>query len=116
KTQYYLTTAAPGVGGTIAPASTWYDSGTQVQVRGTPNTNYVFSSFTGALTGGANPQTLTISAPPSVTANFAFAPVGYGYYYTDPLTSISANWTQNGVLSAGGSGLTSADSSGGALI
>jgi hypothetical protein len=34
KTQYYLTTAEAGVGGTITPSSGWYDSGTQVPVRG----------------------------------------------------------------------------------
>jgi hypothetical protein len=78
----------------------------------------VFSSFTGALTGSANPQTLTMSGAASVTANFAFAPVGgFGYYYSDPLTSIAAgNWSQNGTLSAGAAGLTSSATNGGSLI
>ena len=41
----------------------------------------------------------------------------YNYYYTDAFASINASyWTQNGVLSGGGYGLTSADSSGGSVI
>src|SRR5712692_1077986 len=41
----------------------------------------------------------------------------YTYYYSDTLTGINAsNWTQNGVLSTSGSGLTSADGNGGSLI
>jgi hypothetical protein len=42
---------------------------------------------------------------------------GYLYYYTDPMTSINASaWTQNGTLTAGAGGLTSADANGGSLI
>jgi hypothetical protein len=41
----------------------------------------------------------------------------YTYYHTDNLTSINtANWWQNGTLTAGANGLTSADSNGGSLI
>ncbi len=41
----------------------------------------------------------------------------YTYYYSDTLTGINtSNWTQNGPLSASGSGLTSVDANGGSLI
>ena len=41
----------------------------------------------------------------------------YTYYFTDNLTSINlANWWQNGTLTAGAGGLTSADANGGSLI
>jgi RHS repeat-associated protein len=40
----------------------------------------------------------------------------YAYYYSDTLTGITTSWTQNGVLTAGSGGLTSADTTGGSLI
>jgi RHS repeat-associated protein len=40
----------------------------------------------------------------------------YAYYYTDSLTTITTNWTENGTLSAGAGGLTSSNSNGGSLI
>jgi hypothetical protein len=75
-TQYQLTVAASPISrGAISanPSSIdgFYDSGTSVQLTANPNTNYVFSNWTGALTGTANPQAITMSAPRSVTATFA---------------------------------------------
>jgi len=70
-TQYYLTTAAsPSAGGTISPASSWRNSGSVVSVSATANSGYVFSGFSGGLTGTTTPQNLTMNAPKSVTANF----------------------------------------------
>jgi hypothetical protein len=75
-TQYYLTTAAsPPAGGTISPASGWYNSGAVATVAATANTGYVFSGFTGALTGTTTPQNLTMNAPKNVTASFVPAPL-----------------------------------------
>uniref|UniRef100_Q01T07 Bacterial repeat domain-containing protein n=1 Tax=Solibacter usitatus (strain Ellin6076) TaxID=234267 RepID=Q01T07_SOLUE len=71
-TQYYLTTSA-GAGGSIAPASGWYNTGAAVPVSATATGGYQFTGFSGALTGSASPQNLTMSAAASVTA--AFAPV-----------------------------------------
>jgi len=69
--RYYLNTAAsPPAGGTISPASGWRNSGVVVAVSATTNSGYVFSGFTGALTGTTTPQNLTMNAPKSVTANF----------------------------------------------
>jgi hypothetical protein len=70
-TQYYLTTtASPAAGGTVTPASGWYNSGATPSVSATANAGYQFSSFTGDLTGATTPQNITMSAPRSVTANF----------------------------------------------
>jgi uncharacterized protein (TIGR03790 family) len=70
-TQYFLTTAAsPAAGGTIAPGSGWYASGTVVGVSATANSGYQFSGFTGALSGTTTPQNLTMTAASTVTANF----------------------------------------------
>ncbi|MEK7408931.1 MAG: hypothetical protein AAB225_28035 [Acidobacteriota bacterium] len=88
-TQYYLTTAAsPPAGGTISPASGWYNSGAVVSVSATPNSGYVFSGFSGDLTGGS-PQNLTMNGPKSVTANFT--PLGQVQHVitTTPVVGLS---------------------------
>jgi uncharacterized repeat protein (TIGR01451 family) len=77
-TQYLLTTrVSPSGYGTIAvsPSSTdgYYGSGTQVQISAAATAGHDFSGFSGDLTGTANPQTVAMSAPHSVTANF-YAP------------------------------------------
>src|SRR4029453_18078087 len=66
-TQYALTTVAnPAGGGTIGPASAWYNSGAVVVVSATANSGYQFSGFAGALSGTTTPQNLTMSAPATV--------------------------------------------------
>ena len=62
KTQYYLTTTA-AVGGTIDPASGWFDAGSPTFVSATPNAQYYFTGFTGDLTGTTNGQVLSMTAP-----------------------------------------------------
>jgi hypothetical protein len=66
-----MRTASPTAGGTISPASSWRNSGSVVSVSAAANSGYVFSGFTGALTGTTTPQNLTMNGPKSVTANFA---------------------------------------------
>lgn len=71
-TQYYLTTAAvPAAGGSISPASGWYNSGQVVTVTASPNSGYPFTGFSCGLTGTTNPQNVTMNGPVSVTAGFA---------------------------------------------
>ncbi len=70
-TQYYLTTGTgSGGGGTVVPPSGWYDSGAAVAVGVTVNNGYLFSAFSGSLSGSATPQSLTMTGPASVTATF----------------------------------------------
>jgi uncharacterized repeat protein (TIGR01451 family) len=74
-TQYLLTTSIvpSGAGSIVAsPASGngYYDPGTSVQLTAAPASGYAFSNFSGGLTGGNNPQSVAMSAPRSVTANF----------------------------------------------
>src|SRR5262249_8965731 len=76
--QYLLTLhASPAAGGTISPnpaspgGDGYYDSGTPVLVTATANSGYQFTGFSGALTGTANPQSVTMNAPATVTANFS---------------------------------------------
>jgi len=67
-----LTTAvSPAGAGTIAPPTGTYAPGTNVPVTATPNPGYVFTGFSGALTGTTNPQTLAVYFDTAVVANFA---------------------------------------------
>src|SRR5262249_24294613 len=68
-TQYLLTTTA-ATGGTITPASGWYNKGAVAAVSATANSGFQFSGFSGALSGTTTPQNVTMNAPAAVTANF----------------------------------------------
>jgi hypothetical protein len=76
-----LAVSPPGSGTiTASPAApgSYYVSGASVQITAAPNSGMVFSSFgpAGDLTGTTNPQTLTMTAAKSVTANFTAAQTG----------------------------------------
>jgi prepilin-type N-terminal cleavage/methylation domain-containing protein len=73
--QYTLTvTASPSAGGitTPAPGTYTYDAGTVVTLTANPDTGagWVFSHWEGALSGSANPATITMDASKNVTAVF----------------------------------------------
>jgi hypothetical protein len=77
KAQYLLSvSASPSAGGIVVetPASSdgsgYYNSGTSVSLAGSPNTGYGFSSWSGDLSGSASPQSVSMTAPVAVTANF----------------------------------------------
>jgi hypothetical protein len=70
KTQYLLTTAAnPPAGGSITPGD-WFDSGSSVRITATPAAGYGFTGFSGDLSGTTDPNTITMNAAKTVTANF----------------------------------------------
>jgi hypothetical protein len=109
-TQYLLTTSAsPTAGGSVAPspnpADHYYNGGTSVQVTATAASGYAFDSWSTGLSGAANPATITLSQPLTVTAVFrtaaattiATSPAGLnvvvdGATYAAPH---SFNWTVN---------------------
>ncbi len=74
---YTLTTSVNG-SGTVSrsPNATQYAGGTQVTLTATPASGNQFAGWTGDLTGTTNPQSITMLANRSVTANFV--PVGTG--------------------------------------
>ena len=90
--QYVLTLAAsPAIAGGIVatPISPdgYYNAGTSVSLSPVAATGYTFWYFTGDASGIASPQSVTVSAPRSVTANFScnqefsaypYSPVGPG--------------------------------------
>lgn len=70
KTQYLLTTAVdPPAGGSITSGA-WFDTGTSVPITATAATGYSFTGFSGDLSGTTNPNSVTLDAARSVTANF----------------------------------------------
>jgi Bacterial Ig-like domain (group 3)/Divergent InlB B-repeat domain len=75
-TQYLLTTAANSpTGGTIT-AGGWVNASSNVLITATPASGFVFTGFSGDLSGTANPQYLFANSPKNVVANFIpFSPV-----------------------------------------
>ncbi|OLE16451.1 MAG: hypothetical protein AUG83_02945 [Acidobacteria bacterium 13_1_20CM_4_57_11] len=71
--QHQLTTTASPTGGGSVTAGGWFNSGASVTITATANSGFTFTGFTGDLSGSTNPQTLVMSAPRNVTANFAAA-------------------------------------------
>jgi hypothetical protein len=88
--QHQLSQVTPASGGTLVPnpasADGFYDQDTSVELTAVPGANFSFSGFSGALTGTVNPQSVTMSAPRSVTAAFTAVVVDT----TPPEISISA--------------------------
>ena len=71
--QYTLTTSvSPQGAGTVSlnPAGGVYTAGTQVTLTATPSSGYVFSNWTGDLTGTTNPATIIMDSNKTVTAVF----------------------------------------------
>ncbi len=70
-TYYDLTLCSP-TGGSITndPAGTTFVENTVVTLTAVPNAGYAFDEWTGAVSGSANPTTVTMSADRSVCATF----------------------------------------------
>ncbi|RYY99865.1 MAG: carbohydrate-binding protein [Chitinophagaceae bacterium] len=70
-TQYSLSVTTSG-SGTVSgnPAGGTYTAGTVVTLTATPASGYSFSGWSGALSGSANPATITMDASKSVSAVF----------------------------------------------
>ncbi|HEY5328310.1 MAG TPA: glycosyl hydrolase family 28 protein [Acidobacteriaceae bacterium] len=64
-----LTTNVVG-SGTIVPSSGSYACGTTINIQALPAAKYLFSAWSGALSGVVTPTTLTMTANESVTATF----------------------------------------------
>jgi len=72
-TQYSLNTSVDPVGkGAVNPSGTnWYNSGQSVQVQATASSGYIFTNWSGDLSGTQNPASITMNGPKAVTANFS---------------------------------------------
>lgn len=78
---YTLTVNATNGTVTKNPNQTSYNHGASVILTATPNTGYVFTSWSGDATGSTNPLTVIMTSDKTITANFTAivqAPVGPG--------------------------------------
>jgi len=68
----FAAAASPQLGGhvTVTPQLALYKAGMDVSVQATPEPGYVFSHWTGDLTGSVNPTTTQVNKNSSVTAVF----------------------------------------------
>ncbi len=64
------TDASPLNGGTVTPPNNSYEHGQQVSLTATPNGEYVFKNWNGALSGTTNPMSLLMDADKQVTGVF----------------------------------------------
>jgi len=67
---YTLTVSATNGSILKIPNQNTYTSGTSVTLTATPKTGYIFSSWSGDLTGLTNPTTIVVNSNKSITANF----------------------------------------------
>jgi uncharacterized repeat protein (TIGR02543 family) len=65
-----LTTASAG-NGSVAPPSSSYDAGSVVTLTATPDPGFLFTGWSGDLTGTVTPTPITMDANKNVTASFA---------------------------------------------
>lgn len=70
KVTFTLTISTTNGSVTKAPDLTTYDSGTVVTLTPVPANGYHFTGWSGALTGTANPGTITVNEAKSITAEF----------------------------------------------
>jgi hypothetical protein len=69
---YTLTAASPNGTVTFSPAGPTYPVNTVVTVTAVPSAGYSFTGWSGALSGLANPTTITMNGNKSITANIIF--------------------------------------------
>jgi uncharacterized repeat protein (TIGR02543 family) len=67
-------TVNAGAGGTVETPTGLYVAGSQVKVRAVPNAGYAFAGWSGALSGKANPATVTMDGNKTVGASFNLMP------------------------------------------
>ncbi|MCS7231217.1 MAG: InlB B-repeat-containing protein [Elusimicrobiota bacterium] len=70
-TTYTLTVnVSPPGGGTVSPSSGTYPLGTQITLTATANPGYIFSGWSGDLSGNQNPAIITMDSNKNITASF----------------------------------------------
>jgi uncharacterized repeat protein (TIGR01451 family) len=73
QTQYqFAASALPLPGGTVSGVAALFDNaGSSITLSATANAPYQFSFWNGTQSGNANPLTISVNSPQSITANFA---------------------------------------------
>lgn len=96
-TPYYLTMNA-SAGGSVIPASDWYNSGTVVAIFASTNAGYVFNNWIGtgigSYSGTNNLAYITVNGPITETADFILPPQLKSYTSG---TNLVISWPTNAV-------------------
>jgi len=94
-TYFLIVGVSPQNAGNVVlnPAGGVYTAGTQVQIVATPNSGWVFSSWSGDITGNQNPITIIIDSNKTITANFIQQNTTQQY-----MLSVSVNPQGSGVV------------------
>ncbi|MBN2166861.1 MAG: carbohydrate-binding protein [Marinilabiliaceae bacterium] len=69
-TTYYTLTTNVNGSGSVSPSGGSYASGSSVSLTATPASGYVFSNWSGDVSGSSNPATVTMNSNKAVTAVF----------------------------------------------
>ncbi|MCB1182878.1 DUF1349 domain-containing protein [bacterium] len=104
--EYILTVNTTGQGSVVAdPVQTTYYDGTPVALTATPDAGWVFSGWSGDLTGTANPDTVLMDDNRVVTATFTQIP---SVVFADDFNGCALDpiWTVVDPLSDGGTAIT----------
>jgi hypothetical protein len=105
QTLYQLTAlASPVSGGTVNGAG-YYAATDSAAVAAIPNPGFVFTGFSGALSGLATPQTVVMNAPQTVTANFAATPPAALAASISAKTGVAADRVWTVTVTNGGPGI-----------
>ena len=90
----YTVSVTPTTGGsaTLSPSGGTYPSGTLLTVTAVPQAGYVFTGWSGALSGTRNPESLLVDSNKTLAASFA------------PAYTVSVSTTGNGSVSLSPSG------------
>ena len=62
--------ASPADEGSVSPASGPYDYNSTISLKATPNAGYVFTGWSGSITGSTNPVSVKMDSDKTVVANF----------------------------------------------
>lgn len=88
-TQHQLTMTA-GSGGTVSPASAFYNAGSSVPISAAPNSGFAFTGWTGtgsgSYSGTNNPASVTMNGPVTQAAAFG---VGSTLQFSSPTYSVT---------------------------
>ncbi|HYO84289.1 MAG TPA: SBBP repeat-containing protein, partial [Bryobacteraceae bacterium] len=88
--------AAAGPGGSVTPAGTsWHVAGSTATITAVPVSGYRFAGWTGSITAQANPLSMAVTGPLTVSASFAADVV--------PVTIDGVSWTTSGAGCSAGS-------------
>jgi hypothetical protein len=97
-TQFFLTMTA-GAGGTVTPASNWFNSGQSVSITAFANGGFAFTGWTGtgagSFTGSTNPASVTMNGPITEAASFASATRTLTVSSSNPASGVSITVSPN---------------------